>query len=298
MFNKLQLAVSNPELVWFELLKLYHHRIKGIQYTYVMEEDWDILIVLDRCRYDLFEEANTIGGSLSSVISPASCTRLWLIENFPDTFPETVLVSANPQTQMHGVEGKFHHCERLYRSCWDDNLRSVSPAPAIDRAIEVSEEYPHKRLLIHLVQPHFPFIGKIGRQITQRGFTDAGRQGEKNDGSEAPHVWERLKRGEVDEETVWNAYRENFQLALSEVSRLLTEVDGKSILTSDHGNAVGEWGVYGHPCGRYHPSIVRVPWFEPYYETRRDIIAGKLEEDRAAFPDVTERLEDLGYVQS
>ena len=296
MLQKLRVALLNPELVAMELLKPYQHRIRGNDFTCVMNEDWDTLVVLDGCRYDLFEETDTISGSLSSVISPASCTRLWLNENFPGTYPDTVLVTANPQTQMHDVESKFHHCDCLYESCWNNDLRTVPPATAVDRILEIAEEYPQKRLLIHLVQPHFPFIGVTGQQIQQRGFTDEGRQGQKTDGGDTPHVWEQLKRGAVDKDTVWAAYRENLELVLSEVSRLVEKVEGKTVLTSDHGNAVGEWRTYGHPCGRYHPSLVTVPWFEPKFDSRRTVREGELTMNQTTTNDVTQRLEDLGYV--
>ncbi|KDE58086.1 hypothetical protein EL22_07220 [Halostagnicola sp. A56] len=298
MLQKFQVAFSNPELVAMKMLKYYRHHIRNKEYTYVMEEDWDTLVILDGCRYDLFEETDSIFGKLSARISAGSCTRVWLDKNFPDTYPDTVLMSANPQTQMHEVEAKFHHCERLYESCWDDDLRTVPPAPAVDRVLEIAEEYPEKRLLVHLVQPHFPFIGETGQQIQQRGFTDEGRQGKKTDGGGELHVWEQLKRGAVDKDTVWAAYRENLELALSEVSRIIEEVEGKTVLTSDHGNAAGEWRTYGHPCGRYHPSIVTVPWSESEFDSRRTVTEGKMTMDQATTNDVTQRLEDLGYVQS
>ena len=47
-----------------------------------MKEDWDNLIVLDACRYDMFKEINTIKGNLERGISRGSATSQFLIENF------------------------------------------------------------------------------------------------------------------------------------------------------------------------------------------------------------------------
>ena len=80
------------------------------------------------------------------------------------------------------------------------------------------------------------------------------------------------------------------------MSRLAEKVEGKTVLTSDHGNAVGEWRTYGHPCGRYHLSLVTVPWFEPKFDSRRTVREGELTMNQTTTNDVTQRLEDLGYV--
>jgi hypothetical protein len=36
----------------------------------VFDEDWDTLVVLNACRYDMFESTSRLDGSLSSYISP------------------------------------------------------------------------------------------------------------------------------------------------------------------------------------------------------------------------------------
>jgi hypothetical protein len=112
MLKQIRIALSNPELVAMEALKFIHH-LQNKRATLVMDTDWDVIIILDGCRYDLFKKVNSMAGSLNSIISPASCTRKWLNKNFPKEYQDTVLVSANPQTQIHNIEEKFHHCERL-----------------------------------------------------------------------------------------------------------------------------------------------------------------------------------------
>lgn len=59
------------------ILRYAHNQISNMRYSYefqnVMNQDWDNLIILDGCRYDLFEEINTISGDLEKK------TFLWLI---------------------------------------------------------------------------------------------------------------------------------------------------------------------------------------------------------------------------
>ena len=48
---------------------------------------------------------------------------------------------------------------------------------------------------------------------------------------------------------------------LDTVEELLQNVDAEEVVvTADHGDAFGEYGVYSHPMGVPHPHVRRVPW--------------------------------------
>jgi hypothetical protein len=72
------------------------------------------------------------------------------------------------------------------------------------------------------------------------------------------------------------------------------------VITADHGELFGEWGLYGHISGILHPSLKRVPWVETTaedtqsYEPQLTSPRGEAREteDEA----VTQRLADLGYM--
>lgn len=132
--------------------------------------------------------------------------------------------------------------------------------------------------------------------------------------------WTRLRDGELPAGEFWAAYRDNLEWVLDDVARLLSNCDGRVILTSDHGNGAGEFGVWSHPPGLHLPAVRRVPWVDLQGED-----AGTLAPDlpeavlaraqgsdegrrdghatdeqgatagRAAADGVAERLADLGY---
>src|SRR6056297_529711 len=52
--------------------------------TRVMDEDWDNLIILDACRYDMFAEQVDLDGELESRISLGSTSEEFLEQNFGD----------------------------------------------------------------------------------------------------------------------------------------------------------------------------------------------------------------------
>jgi hypothetical protein len=256
----------------------------------VMAADWDTLAILDACRYDLFAAANTLGGDLRRVVSKGTGTDEFVHENFAGgRYGDTVYVTANPHLQF--VDARFHEVVRLWQTDWDDDLDTVRPETATDRALAVHERFPNKRVIVHYVQPHYPFIGPRGRRLGDRyrGFLERDRS-----------VFHALEAGDLDAETVWAAYRENLDLALPAVERLREGVDGLTVVTSDHGNAFGEWGVYGHG-GPDVPALVDVPWLVGPHHGRRRVVDDGAEartNDASAVGDsgaVAARLRDLGY---
>lgn len=72
--------------------------------------------------------------------------------------------------------------------------------------------------------------------------------------------WLRVRDGDLAFEAVWRAYRDNLEWVVDDVARVLENCDGRVAMTSDHGNALGEFGVWSHPPGTPVPALRRVPW--------------------------------------
>jgi hypothetical protein len=265
-----------------------------------MEEDWDNLIILDACRYDLFEEVNDIEGELSAVISAGSNTSEFLIENFEnDTYYDTVYVSANPQIVYNGVGEKFYHLEQLWQSEWDDEYKTVLAGDVVDCSKELKNKYPNKRFIIHLLQPHYPFIGEYGQSIEHGTVIEIDCEGNATTERDAKSIWTKLEGGEVNKSEVWLAYKENLELVLPEIQRLIEGLQGRTVVTSDHGNAVGELGLYGHPRGKYLKPLIKVPWLVHTSKQRVDVEPDSPEQPslpKNVNEDTKSKLEDLGYL--
>jgi hypothetical protein len=263
-----------------------------------MDQDWDNLVILDACRYDLFEIVNTLSGELQCVISRGSNTTEFLTKNFGNrAFPDTVYVTANPNVQYNSIDSRFHLTERLWQKYWDEELRTVPPEAVVDAARTSHENYPNKRLIVHFIQPHYPFIGDIGRNIQHGTFVGVNEEGNQLSERDHPAVWRRLERGSIDADLVWEAYRENLELTLPHIDKLLADLNGKTIVTSDHGNAFGEFGLYGHPGGKYVNSLVKVPWLVVEGDKRKTISAdGFCEVPNIDEGDLDDKLADLGYI--
>lgn len=285
--------------------------------TNVYDRDWDVLILLDGCRTDSMKEllSNQANhhtfGSLQSV---GSSSREWMAKTFHpsrrDEVADTMYITANPYTNEilspGGAERNFSpfnpqnwpslnksdfaHLEEVWKYGWVQKLGTVPPRRVTDRAISLSRSLDTKRLIIHYMQPHQPFLPIIQDN-------GAGNSNLQNDHDWAKkNCWQALYRGEISREIVKNAYLDNLSLVLNEVSLLLRNIDGKTtIISSDHGNAFGEWGIYGHPAGFLHPAVKTVPWVNT---TATDFHRYSPPETETNSVDVTveERLDRLGYL--
>ncbi|MDS0282276.1 hypothetical protein [Haloarcula onubensis] len=302
--SQLKRALGSPNLFFRELNRLYHRRLNSRRFNTagidIFDADWDNLLILDACRYDMFEEQHNLDGTLERRLSRASSTQEWLHANFTDRdLRDTVYVTANPQYYRHrDVLGTtFHAVVDVWKEeGWDEELKTVPPEVTTKHAIEAAERYPDKRLLVHYIQPHYPFLTERGQPFdNDQAFLKPDEAGS----------WNQVMTGELDADanTIWTAYRETLDRTLPSVAELLATLDGKSVVSADHGNMVGERATpfpireWGHPRGIYTSELVTVPWFVVEGD-RRDTVAEEPAERASDVTDelVQDRLEQLGYV--
>ncbi|MFW6435206.1 MAG: hypothetical protein ACOCY1_02395 [Halovenus sp.] len=269
----------------------------------MVAEDWDTLIVLDACRYDLFAERADLPGTLRARDSRAAHTSEFILGNFHERdLTDTVYVTASPILQRgypEKYDPNFHAIVNVWEEDgWDDEHNSVHPETMVEWALEAAETYPDKRLIVHFMQPHYPFIA---------ADTKLDKESVPDPTEITTDVWHEMmvKSADADPEAVVDAYRANFDLVVPYVRELLDALSGKTVVTSDHGNMLGErsWPLpvseWGHPPGVYTEQLVRVPWLEYESGPRRTVVAEPPEDD---VEDVTsdvvrDRLRQLGYAE-
>ena len=274
----------------------------------VMSEDWDTLLILDACRYDAFEDLNTIPGNLESRLSSGSNTGEFFEKNFAGTtHHDTVYVTANPVPRVEkwcdvDIDSVFHHVVDVWEDHWDPSVNTVRPEPMAESVRQAHLEFPNKRIIGHFIQPHQPFIGETGRTIDEKGMLAYDELTDR-EASVGKKVWDQLEDGELPSDTVKQAYLENLEIVLPHVEAVVEAISGKTVVTADHGNLFGEYvrpfpiRRYGHPRGYHTENLIKVPWLEPPFRTRRTIttdppLASTSETDRGSRLD---RLAHLGY---
>jgi hypothetical protein len=279
----------------------------------VFEHDWDLLVVLDGCRWDLMTEVVDEYDYVESarpVMSCASQSREWLQKTFmdpprgidrfrttasllrepansdlvgdrwrmdPDRAGRTAYVTWNVFAEFMDTEW-FGEYVLAGRDAWGEDTALVPPRAITDQTIRVLRESDHERTIAHYMQPHAPF--RTGDTTEVEGT-----------------VWQRIQRGEKDREEAWSEYRDNLRWVLDDLEMLLENVDAENVVvTSDHGNAIGRFGCYGHRLHVPVPAIKRVPWLTATATETGSYEPGvEVETEAVASEDVKKRLEQLGY---
>lgn len=298
-FAKIRRALKHPEAIKRRVriaLAQTFTRSDKPRISY-LDRDWDVLVILDACRYDLFEKLNPFDTPVQKVHSNATHTTEFLKQNFEDKkYLDLVYITASPQVARSNAE--FAHVEHVWKNHWDNAKRTVLPEEMTDVALSVSERFQNKRLIIHYMQPHYPFIGPKGDKISDR--IDYASYKSENDEA---RIWEHLAASRIETGIVQAAYEENLELALPAVKRLVSNISGKVVVTSDHGNVFGEqvcWlplKIHGHPPNIPTPNLTAVPWVElPWEQRRKAKQAETRSSDYSIDQDLQQKLEDLGYV--
>lgn len=285
--------------LWYGVLN--RHRTEA-----VMSRDWDNLILLDACRFDMFREVNFLEGHLDSIYSCGSSTGHFLQDNFKgQSFFDTVYVSGNPLVN-HFVPDSFFAVIPVWQDGWHEEFGTVLPETMVEYSIEAANRYMDKRLILHFMQPHYPFIGEKTRAVI--GEHEGIKSRDLMIGKKVRHtqtVWHLFREGILDRQTVWEAYCDNLHIVLEALQGLLPLLSGKTVISSDHGNLFGEWlwpipvREFGHFGGLYKKSLVQVPWFVCPGEKRKQIQSAEPESKPESIGDREEyqkKLSALGYI--
>ena len=281
------------------------YMVEGKGKTNLMEEDWDYLIILDACRYDYFQKVygNYLRGKLRKARSPASATSEWLKKTFTRRYNDVVYVSANPYINSRGVDvvgfdarDYFHTIIDVWDFGWNEAVGTVPPEEVNAAAIDAKLTHPDKRLIIHYLQPHAPYISLANKAPESVLSPDKLRAGVFLLRNPVLRYFWNILSGESRflknifvNKVVWKisglfgplpslpmndalrlvgrkglliAYEANMRIVLTHVAKLVDHLQGKIVVTSDHGELLGEKNEYYHRPHHYISYLIDVPYLE------------------------------------
>ena len=231
-----------------------------MEYDELLRQERFCLMVLDSCRADVFEQValerfKKYGGHYRRIWVPWCNTTTWFKSVFREPKYDLVYVSGNP-IMWRFARGKFRKFVEAWRVCWVEELRTTHPRCV--SAIALLHAYP--RMVVHFLQPHYPYLGLTKRRFSVNRAEEALRA-ERD-------ILEGIRTGRISREEVLAAYVRALRWALTYVEKLLERLRGPRVfvITSDHGEHLGENGVWFHPGDARddtgHKVLHEVPWLE------------------------------------
>lgn len=255
-----------------------------------LEQDWEVLVLLDACRPDRLEavgqeDAYSWLPPVERRYSCASQSKEWVdktLATLPDEEAARLgIVSGNGFTAKRLDGDRFHTMLDLAGrdEYWTPGL-GLDARPVTDHAIQLwrSADRP-ERMIVWYMKPHTPLPNT---DLPEEFYED------KNE-------CDLARRGELPVETFARGHDQNIRTVLAEVEVLLENLDADSVVISaDHAELLGEYGLYCHPAYVPLPALKRVPWVRTTgTDTRSREPDLELPEFEAS--DLEDQLAALGY---
>jgi len=275
--------------------------------SFILAEDWDHLLILDNCRHDLFskvfkkyfkQKMRNAKINFECRISRGASTFEFIYENFvndyftSEHYKDVIYISANPVVDyaLGAYRNKFFKYVAVWQYFWNKRLGTVHPSDVYIVSLKYFIKYPKKRLIIHFLQPHPPFIDKrfshLNKYVKFDYFcskeTFRANKCLKHEALRLLNIITMniktvLSRAAISSLPglyfnaslieITKAFYSNLRYVLPYVLRLVNILPGINVITTDHGEAFGEYihpllpiRVYAHPSYIHIESLVKVPW--------------------------------------
>jgi hypothetical protein len=274
----------------------------------IFTEDWDLLIILDTCRYDAMKMVSNEYDFITDIESRWSVggnSAEWILNTFNNEFKheisETAYVTSNPHA-VTVIEEQFEHL-----GFWDGELRPMDertnrwnifspvepadfhtyislhdlsiehseveatypdPRKVTDHAIRLGRSSSPNRIVLHYMPPHLPYIAHQDNN--------------------------KIRLGATQNQTSFEAYLNNLRWGLNEIGLLLENIDAEQvIITSDHGENFRLRSIRSeHKPGMVTPAVRRVPWVVTTAEDTKKRDPDLSDSERS---DIKSTLKALGY---
>ena len=255
----------------------------------IEETDWDLVIILDACRYDYLSQI------ASSVVVERSISPVCNTGDFVKKAKETNVFRGSKYISVNPRPGEIKPGDVdvipvWEEKSWDLNLRTRPPAPVYEKAAKYLNE--GEKVVAHTMQPHYPHVCELNGDIRPvpgglhpehlgYNFVDDGIVFQTALCREInnKHDFDRVRQSYVAcAEFAWNKAKD-FAIKMASNGNHV-------VITADHGELLGEWGLVSHPGDIGLKSLIEVPWVE--ITPPRDSVET---EDYSR----TDILRDLGY---
>ncbi len=233
-----------------------------------IDADWDLCILIDSCRYDVFKtmykDILKTDVPVKKACSHCSCTKEFTKNYLNRDYIDMVYVNHTVSLDYWIPNTKFFKKLDVWRTHWDyKKWGTIMPWDMTDETLKMIKKYPDKKIMLHYVQVHPPYLSeeyskfnKIeftperaikdlenGKRKSRKGFV----QGVMRNTIGYERTWKLLSMLGIEAsdgygqmyqhfgmEGLINGYTINMKIVLNEIKRLLENYKGKVLITSDH----------------------------------------------------------------
>jgi hypothetical protein len=311
------MAVSHPSTILHPLrdfnkslnTKFFKNRIEPGED--VMEKEWDNLIIADCARVDYFRDVNDLSGELSSIRSKGSASTEFIKSTFGgQEYYDTIYVTGNSSYDYLNNR-VFFYAKRIYRGNTIEERRE-NARKLVEQTLKLNEKYPNKRLITHFMIAHTPYLSEEAAklreeiadryEITFRTDDYAGKTDPSDGHLQMASLLQAARFGLVNNDQLQDMYQRDMEIFIQKARKLSESLDGKTAVTSDHAELLGErlspmfLREWGHGNGLYRADLRQVPWLEVDNGERRTVRADEpIEIENVDEEAIQENLEALGY---
>lgn len=266
----------------------------------LLEREEFLLVIFDACRFDAFEDMYTdhYDGTLRKVSTTNTYTKQYQQTMWPDTYDLTYVAGGPVISDRNFDRSNLSYCPSEHFDtivpAWDRGYKKELGVTPPEAVTEVARETDADRMIVHYFQPHAPYIGETRLRESHDHSADGTTKIETRVES-LKHIYEQIETGGINDDNLEAAYYSNLERVVRAAKQLISDVDRPTVITSDHGELLGEDGRYLHG-GRPHPVLCTLPWLnvsKPVGEMKTPSVQKQM--NGRSSRSVEEQLRDLGY---
>jgi hypothetical protein len=266
----------------------------------LLEENEFLLIIFDSCRFDFFENQYSLHytGKLQRASTTNTYTKRYQTNIWPDEYDLTyvaggpVISDRTFGLSNHDYRPSEHFDEIV--PVWDMDYEKELGVTPPEAVTDAALERDASRMVVHYFQPHAPYIGESRLRDDQTEGAATTSSKIEIRAESLKEVYELIENERIDESTLHEAYASNLSRVMEAAKPLVDHASQRTVITSDHGELLGEDGRYMHG-GAPHPVLCEVPWL------KIENVVGEINnvepaKRRRTEKNVKEQLQDLGYM--
>lgn len=235
------------------------------QHDLIKERGWDVLVVFDAARWDVFSAV--VEESVKKVRTPAESstadwvTKIWTRDD--DLWDDVTYISANAMVEYTQREDEMvdYDCDvsgsvgtyvKAHDFIYDGLVGAVRPDELTEHIIDTPYEPP---IVVHYMQPHTPFIGALSVHLIHSEPIKEWLP----ESDTASGIYQLADSEMIDNSVLRRAYIENMKIGWN-YGKELQEYYDSVVYTADHGEVIGP-NNWDHGAAT-DPRARVVPWYE------------------------------------